>query len=81
MSNDKSLSLWDEIRQMRDELEVKVHLGGMDARDRWQALKVRVTNLEGKIKTTAGRVDDKMSEELHSVGGEMRKLRDDLTKK
>ena len=30
---------WDEVRQIADELELKIHVAGMDARDRWQTLR------------------------------------------
>ena len=41
--------LWDEIKRISDELELKVHLASMDAKDKWNELKPRVKALEVKI--------------------------------
>ena len=69
---------WDEVRQIADELELKIHLAGMDARDRWQALRPRLAELEHTLARsgkTAGKV---VKRELSTVGAALRKLRDDV---
>jgi ElaB/YqjD/DUF883 family membrane-anchored ribosome-binding protein len=41
----KSLDL---LRTLRDEARVKLHLGGMDAKDRWSKLEPRIEEALGK---------------------------------
>ena len=67
-------STWDEVRRIADELEVKIHLAGMDARDRWRALQPRLTEIEKSLSLAGQRA----GEELASVGAALRRLRDDL---
>jgi len=79
--SDEKLNLWDELRRMRDELEVKIHLAGMEARDRWQELKPRLATLEEKITKTSDRAEAFVTEELAALGTAVRKLRDDVATK
>jgi hypothetical protein len=44
-----------EFRRIADEIRVRIHLGGMDARDAWAKLEPRVRELEQKLEHTAGR--------------------------
>lgn len=81
MSHEETPSLWDELRRMRDELDVKVHLAGMEARDRWAALKPQLATLEQKIMKTSDRAEAFVTEELAALGTAVRKLRDDIAKK
>lgn len=74
-------SLWDEIRRISDELEVKVHLASMEAKDKWQALKPRVKALEEKLEEKASQASERVVEELNNVGTLIKELRDDVVKK
>jgi hypothetical protein len=46
-------SMWDDVRRIADEVELKIHLAGMDARDRWHELQPRLAEIEKSI-TKAG---------------------------
>jgi BMFP domain-containing protein YqiC len=72
---------WDEVRRMTDELEVKIHLAGMEARERWQALKPRLAKLEQKIIATSDRAETAITKELAAMGAALRELRDDMKKR
>lgn len=74
-------TLWDEIRRISDELEVKVHLASMEAKDKWQALKPRVKALEEKLEEKASQASERVVEELNNVGTLIKELRDDVAKK
>ena len=74
-------TLWDEIRRISDELEVKVHLASMDAKDKWEALKPRVKALEEKLEAKASQASERVVEELNNVGTLIKELRDDVAKK
>ncbi len=38
-----------DLLQLRDEIQLKVHLGGMEARERWEALKPRFAQVEQDV--------------------------------
>ncbi|HEU0032543.1 MAG TPA: hypothetical protein VFQ53_18050 [Kofleriaceae bacterium] len=73
-------SSWDDVRRLADELELKIHLAGMEARDRWRALQPRLEMLEQEITHQTKQAVDVIGEELSSVGTALRRLRDDITK-
>jgi hypothetical protein len=74
-------STWDEVQRIADEIELKVHLAGMEARDRWRALQPRLEQLERKIVQVSDRAEKAVEEELATIGTALRKLREDLTSK
>jgi hypothetical protein len=74
------LSTWDDIRRIADELEVKIHLAGMEARDRWRALEPRLTEIESALAKAGKKASVAIEHELGSIGAALRRLRDDITK-
>lgn len=38
-----------ELKKMRDEIRLKLHLAGMDAKERWQKLEPKVEEIERKL--------------------------------
>lgn len=73
-------STWDEVRRLADELELKIHLASMDARDRWQAIKPRLVEIERAISTASKRAEETIDREVSSIGAALRRLRDDVAK-
>jgi len=71
---------WDDLRRIADELELKIRLARMDARDRWQALRPRFLRLEDTIKRTGERAGQIVTEELSSLGKALRELRDEIAR-
>lgn len=71
-------SQWSEIRRIADELEVKIHLASMEARDRWQALKPRLGELERLLARTGERAAKVVQDEIQTIEKALHKLRDDL---
>jgi hypothetical protein len=69
---------WDDVRRLADELHVKLHLAGMEARDRWRALEPRLTALEHDLARSGKRMTDAVERELAAVGTLLRRLHDDL---
>jgi hypothetical protein len=51
------------LRTLRDELRVKVHLGAMDAKDRWQDAERTWHKLEGRLEEV-GRATAESAEEV-----------------
>ncbi|MDQ3367978.1 MAG: hypothetical protein M3680_21340 [Myxococcota bacterium] len=76
--NDDSRSLWDDVRRIADELKLKVHLGGMEARDQWAKLQPTLMDLEQKVESGATRAGDAISEQMATLGASLRKLLADL---
>jgi len=69
---------WDDVRRIVDELELKIHLAGMDARDRWRSLQPRLAKVEQAIEERSERVSRKVTEELKAIGTALRELRDEI---
>lgn len=74
----ETATLWNDLRRVADELELKIHLAGMDTRDRWQALRPRLAELERTITRTGERAGKVVTEELSALGKALRQLRDDI---
>lgn len=53
------------IKQQRDELKLKMHLGGKEAQDEWARLEARWAELEKKVQPLTGAV-----KEAAETGGE-----------
>ena len=64
----------DELRRVRDELRVRIHLGKKDAQDRWQQLERRMGELEAHAKRAAQRTEAPLQE----IADASRKLLDEL---
>jgi CBS domain-containing protein len=64
----------DELRRLRDELKVRLHLGKADAKDTWERLEKRYHELEAQ----ARRIAQRSEAPLHEMGDAARKLFDEL---
>ncbi len=73
------MTTWTEVRRLADELELKMHLAKMEARDRWEALKPRLSALEAKLAGSGERVEKAVERELSSIGEALHRLRADMT--
>jgi BMFP domain-containing protein YqiC len=76
MSN--GLSAWNDVQRLADEVELQVHLAGMDARDRWNELEPRLEKLEHQVVHSGERAVQAVAHELHEAHGALRALRDEL---
>ena len=72
------LSTLEEIRRMADELELQMHLGGMELRDRWRALQPQIAELEELFEHAGARTGAAIERQLSSLVSALRKLRDDV---
>lgn len=67
---------WDDVRRIADEIELHIHLGSMNARDRWHEIEPKIVEIEHRIaKTGIGSLVDR---ELHDLHDELVHLRDEL---
>ena len=77
LKNDLKKSL-ELVSQLKDEIRVKMHLAGMDAKDQWNRLEPRIRDVEAEIGRAAGDVSDASREALRDLITKMRTLRDRL---
>lgn len=71
---------WDRLRRIADEVELKIHLAGMEARDRWKTLQPRLADLEKKLTHAGERTGQVVTEELSELAEALRELREDVTR-
>ncbi len=71
-------SAWNDIRRIADELELQIHLGGMNARERWQELQPRIAKLEKTIAESGHDVEETIAHEVDEVRSALKSLRDDI---
>lgn len=67
-----------ELRRIADELDLKIHLASMDARDRWQTLKPRFAEVEKKLARAGERATKVVQDEVAAIGKALHELRDEL---
>ncbi len=73
-----TLSTWDEVRRIADEIEVQLHLASMDARDRYHALQPRIAATEAAIVHSGEHASDAVISELHELRTALLHLRDQV---
>jgi hypothetical protein len=70
---------WDDVRRVRDELRLKLHLAGMEAREQWDKLQPRLAEIEHSVESGAQKAGTAVSEQLSSLGSALRKLLGEIT--
>ncbi len=58
----------DDLKRMADEIRVKLHLAGLDAKDAWEEIQPRLKDFEKRFDAKA----DEVGEELKALGGEIK---------
>ena len=67
--------VYDDLKQLRDEIGLKLHLAGMDLRDQWNELESDWTNWTHQISQDLGAAGGDIEKGLREAGGEdLRKL-------
>lgn len=69
------LTGWDELRRVADQLELELHLGSMEARERWRLLKPRLEKLEKMIAKATSDTGHAIAKEIHAVAEAIRDVR------
>jgi len=62
----------DDLTRTRDELKVKLHLAGLDARDALDQVERRAVRLQEKAAAGADRLSDELAERLERLARELR---------
>ena len=58
----------DDLQRTADEIKVKLHLAGMDAKDAWNDLEPKLAEFERRFDAKA----DEVTDELKALGGEIK---------
>jgi ElaB/YqjD/DUF883 family membrane-anchored ribosome-binding protein len=59
----------NDLRRTADEIRVKLHLAGMDAKDAWEELQPKLADFEKRFDSKA----DEVGDELKALGGEIKR--------
>ncbi len=73
-------SPWDDLKRMADEVRLKLHLGGMEAKERWRALEPKLHEAHAKVEARGEQVGDAVQEHMVKLVDGLRGLLDDLRK-
>lgn len=80
-TNEKLSAAMKELAKMRDEVRVKIHLAGMEAKSTWAQLEPRLKEVELKLQEAGSAAFADVGESLEKLGGQLKALRDKLTDK
>lgn len=58
----------EDLKQIADEIRVKLHLAGMDAKDAWEDIQPKLRDFEQRFDATA----EEVGEELKALGGDIK---------
>ena len=68
----------DDAKKLRDEIKLKIHLGGMEARKRWQQYEPQLQKVEQEIEQISGGAYAAASEMLNETRSAFQKLLGEL---
>jgi hypothetical protein len=69
-----------DLTRIADEVRVKLHLGGMDARDAWNRLEPKLRDFERKAANATKEVTTELRHSAATLREELHRLRDRLSK-
>ena len=72
----KSISL---LYTLRDEVKLKMHLAGMDAKDEWRKLEPRILKIETEIDHAAEDASESTQEAVEDIVKRLQKIRAQLS--
>ena len=73
-TKEEASSRFDELRAVRDDLEVRINLAKLEARDLWEDLEKKMSHAEGKVKVLAEAAEDV----LEDVGEAAKSVLDEI---
>ena len=65
---------WTDVRRIADELKLKVHLAGMEARRKWEELQPSLVEAEKEL-ARGGTI---VAAKLTAIGGTLKEIGDDF---
>jgi len=68
----------DELKTLRDEIKVKVHLATMEAKSEWEQLEPKLASLEAKIEQDGQKAVAAANDLIDDLASAFRKLKDKI---
>jgi hypothetical protein len=68
----------DQLQKLRDEIRVRLHLAGMDAKNTWSKLEPRIALVEQQLQKATHELSDASRTALDDVIKALKKLRDSM---
>jgi hypothetical protein len=62
--------IYDDLKQMRDEIKLKLHLGGMELRDQWKQLDSEWSTWTHQLGKELNAKGEELEKKLREAGGE-----------
>ena len=69
---------FNEVKRLRDQIRLRIHLGEMDARKAWQKLEPRIDRLDRRLDAAGKRVTVELKAALEQARKSIQALRDRL---
>lgn len=76
--NNEFAAAMADLRQLRDEVRLKLHLAGMDARSAWEKLEPSIAALEQEFEQKSEVVAQSLHDTVLALRARLRALRQDL---
>ena len=67
-----------EMEKTAGEIRVKMHLAGMDAKDKWNELEPKLHDFEQRAERATEKVSAELTDFAHDLRDRLRRLRKDL---
>jgi hypothetical protein len=74
-----SNSAWDDVRRLADEVRLKMHLAGMELKEKWKTLEPQVKEVEQKVKDGGEKAGEKVTEQVNAIAAGLRQFVDELS--
>ncbi len=72
---------WDDVRRVRDQLMLELHLAGMEGREQWDKLQPKLLELEKSFEAGAHKAGSAMAAEVSALGAALKKLLGEISRK
>lgn len=69
----------EELRELRDQIKLKLHLASMDAKQEWSTLESKLETLEHKLDRGSDKVLEAAGGLIDELGAAFRSFRDKLS--
>jgi hypothetical protein len=74
-----SNSAWDDVRRLSDEVRLKMHLAGMELKEKWKQLEPQLAEAQRKVSEGTDKAEDAVTAQLDTLAAGLRQFVDELT--
>ena len=73
-----SNSTWDDVRRLSDEVRLKMHLAGMELKEKWKSLEPQLAEAQRKVMEGSDKAEAAVSTQLDALAAGLRQFVDEL---